>query len=135
MLFRSWPHTHPLSASATDCCPVGLLGLCSHCAGTAWMPPLEVRPSSVAPDPARHSVTLSPNPPWPHRRALGLGTHAPAGLNPRDVHVIARCGLSFIAYPGEQSGVLSPNSTGGLTPWSKISFIMTLIPYRRAPSS
>ena len=35
----------------------------------------------------------------------------PAGLNPRDVHVIARCGLSFIAYPGEQSGVLSPNST------------------------
>lgn len=30
------PHTHPLSASATDRCPVGLLGLCSHCTGTAW---------------------------------------------------------------------------------------------------
>lgn len=33
---RLWPHTRPLSVSATHHRPVGLLGLCSHCAGTAW---------------------------------------------------------------------------------------------------
>ena len=41
--------------------------------------------------------------------------------NQQDAPVIARWGSSFPACPGEQSWVLSPNSTGGLTPFRPLS--------------
>ena len=41
--------------------------------------------------------------------------------NPRDAPIFATWRPSFLAWPGEQSRVLSPNSTGGLTPFRPLS--------------
>ena len=48
-------------------------------------------------------------------------TGAAAQENPRDAPVFATCRPSFLAWPGEQSRVLSPNSTVGLTPFWSLS--------------
>ena len=48
-------------------------------------------------------------------------TGATARENPRDATVIARLGTSFPAWPGEQSLVLSPNFTGGFTPFRPLN--------------
>ena len=46
--------------------------------------------------------------------------------NPQDAPVIAKRGPSVPAWPGKQSRVLSPTSTGGLTPFRPLSGIQEI---------